>query len=81
MGMYFQWIYATGHDRLVGPKELDSNFIRHVGIHSLIVPSLSCIGILIALTGNLYSTGVYLFIPVVAYLITRVESKKQASPG
>ena len=81
MGMYFQWIYATGHDRLVEPKELDSNFIRHVALHSLVVPFLSCIGILIALTGNQYSTAVYLFIPVVAYLITRVESKKQASPG
>ena len=80
MGMYFQWIYATGNNRLVEPGELDSRFIRHVGMRSLVVPSISLIGILIALTGNLYSTVVYLFIPVVEYLMTRVESKKPESP-
>jgi uncharacterized membrane protein len=80
MGMYFQWIYATGNNRLVEPGGMDSRFIRHVGIRSLVVPSISLIGILIALTGNLYSTVVYLFIPVVEYLITRVESKRPESP-
>ena len=80
MGMYFQWIYATGHNRLVEPGGLDSRFIRHVGMRTLVVPSISLIGILIALTGNLYSTVVYLFIPVVEFLMTRVESKKPESP-
>jgi len=80
MGMYFQWIYATGNNRLVEPGGLDSRFIRHVGVRTLVVPSISLIGILIAVTGNLYSTVVYLFIPVVEYLITRVESKSPESP-
>ncbi|MCX6698066.1 MAG: TMEM175 family protein [Methanoregula sp.] len=81
MGMYFQWIYATGNNRLVEPGDLDSSFIRHIGIHSLVVPALSVIGILIALTGSLWSTIVYLFIPVVGYLIKRMESKGPESSG
>lgn len=79
MGMYFQWIYATGNNRLIEPEGLDSRFIRHIGIRTLVVPGLSLLGIGIALTGNAYSAMVYLLIPVVEYFLTRMETKRQGS--
>jgi uncharacterized membrane protein len=78
MGMYLQWIYATGNNRLVEPG-LDPVFIRHVATRSLIVPFVSLLGILVALTGNLYSSMVYLLIPLVEYLITRWEKAHETS--
>jgi len=75
MGMYFQWIYATGNYRLVEPG-LDRNFIRHGGLRTLVVLAVSLIAILVALTGNLYSTVLYMFIPFVHYGIPRWEKKR-----
>ncbi|MDD1704501.1 MAG: DUF1211 domain-containing protein, partial [Methanoregula sp.] len=72
MGMYFQWIYATGNYRLVEPG-LDPNFIRHIGIRTLVVPAVSLVAILVALTGNLHSAMLYMLIPFVHYGITRRE--------
>ncbi len=74
MGMYFQWSYATRNPRLVEPG-LDKNFIRHVGIRTLVVPGISLVAILVALTGNLYSTVLYMLIPFVEYSINRWEAK------
>jgi uncharacterized membrane protein len=70
MGMFFQWKYATGNSSLVEP-DLDPRFIRHVTASTLIVPGLSFLGLLIALTGSLYSQTVYLLVPVVAFLVHR----------
>jgi len=65
MGMFFQWKYATGNLRLVEP-DMETRVIRHVTISTLVVPSLSFLGILIALTGNQYSQMVYMLVPVIA---------------
>ena len=78
MGMYFQWIYATGRGRLVEPG-LENRFIRHVATRTLVVPGISLLGILIALTGNTYSTIVYLLIPFIEYAITYFEEKDPKS--
>jgi uncharacterized membrane protein len=67
IGMFCQWKYATGDYRLV-EQDLEPRFIRHVSFSTLVVPSLSLLGILIALTGNLYSQTVYLLVPVIAIL-------------
>jgi uncharacterized membrane protein len=75
MGMYFQWIYATGNYRLVEPG-LDPNFIRHIGIRTLVVPVVSLVAILVALTENLHSAMLYMLIPFVHYGITRWERKR-----
>jgi uncharacterized membrane protein len=78
MGMYFQWMYATGNNRLVEPG-LTPRFVRHVATRTLVVPFISLLGIAIALTGSLYSSMVYLLIPLVEYLITRWEMTQEPS--
>jgi uncharacterized membrane protein len=78
MGMYFQWIYATGNNRLVEPG-MEPRFVRHIATRTLVVPSISLLGIAIALTGSLYSSMVYLLIPLVEYLITRWEMAQESS--
>lgn len=75
MGMVAQWRYATAGSRLV-EQDLDPHFTRHVGHMTLIVPALSAAGILIALTGNLYSQSVYMLTPLVAYLIHHREREQ-----
>jgi uncharacterized membrane protein len=78
MGMYFQWIYATGNNRLVEPG-MEPRFVRHIATRTLVVPSISLLGIAIALAGSLYSSMVYLLIPLVEYLITRWEMAQESS--
>jgi uncharacterized membrane protein len=80
MGMFFQWKYATGNYRLI-EQDLDTRFIRHVSINTLVVPTLSLLGILIALTGNLYSQTVYLLVPVVAVLLHHRVWKRKTMPA
>jgi len=80
MGMFFQWKYATKDHRLVEPG-LPSRFIRQVSIHNLVVPSISLLGLIIALTGSLYSQMVYLLIPLVAYGISRWDNAQNTSPA
>lgn len=79
MGMFCQWKYATGNFRLVEP-DLNPRFIRHISISTLVVPSLSLLGILIALTGNLYSQTVYLLVPVVAIFTHHRVWMRKTSP-
>jgi len=80
VGMFCQWKYATGNYRLIEP-DLDPRFIRNVSFNTLVVPGLSLLGILIALTGNLYSQTVYLLIPVVAVLIHRRDRQHKTAPA
>jgi len=75
MGMFFQWRYATGRNRLVEPG-MDHRFVRHVSIRSLIVPAISLLGISVALTGNTYSTAVYLLIPGVELTVSFLEERE-----
>jgi len=67
LGMFCQWKYATSSHRLV-EAQLSESFIRNVALGTLVVPGISLLGILIALTGNLYSQAVYLLLPFVAFL-------------
>jgi len=79
MGMFCQWKYATSGHRLV-ETSLPDKFIRHVTIGTLFVPGISFLGILIALTGSLYSQTVYLLVPVVGLLLHHYRRSDRVSP-
>lgn len=80
IGMFCQWRYATGGHRLV-EADLPDRFIHHVTLGTLLVPGISLLGMLIALTGSLYSQTVYLLVPVVAVIFHHYKQKKQDSSG
>ncbi len=71
IAMFCQWLYATQGHRLVEPA-LDNGYIRYIRISNLVVPFVSVVGFLIALTGSTYSTAVYLTLPFVGYVVYRL---------
>jgi uncharacterized membrane protein len=71
IAMFFQWLYATQDHRLVDPT-LDKRYIRYIRIGNLVVPLVSVVGILIALTGSTWSSVVYLTLPFVGYVVYRL---------
>jgi uncharacterized membrane protein len=75
VGMFLQWKYATGNDRLVEPG-MNKGFIRKMSNRTLVVPLVSLAGIGIALMGFTWSTIVYLLLPVFHYLVVR-HSRRQ----
>jgi uncharacterized membrane protein len=79
MGMFLQWKYATGKDRLVEPG-MAPGFVRQVGARSLVVPFVSLLAVLIALTGKTWSTAVYLLLPLIEYIVVR-WARRQAEPS
>jgi uncharacterized membrane protein len=74
IGMTCQWWYATTGCRLA-ESTLKPAYVRRVLIGNLVVPTISVIGILIALTGSLWSSALYMTLPVVEYLIDRHYSE------
>ncbi|HEX3002181.1 MAG TPA: TMEM175 family protein, partial [Methanoregula sp.] len=78
MGMFCQWKYATSGHRLI-ESNLPERFIRHVTLGTLFVPGISFLGILIALTGSLYSQAVYLLVPVMGYLLHHYRTRDRDS--
>jgi hypothetical protein len=68
--MFLQWKYATGKDRLVEPG-MTPGFVRQVGARALVVPLVSLLAVLIALTGKTWSTAVYLLLPPIEYVVVR----------
>jgi len=70
MGMTCQWWYATKGYRLTEPT-LKPVYIKRVLMGNLVVPGVSVICILIALTGSLWSSALYLTLPVADYLVDR----------
>ncbi len=80
IGMFLQWKYATGKDRLVEPG-MNPGFVRKMSNRTLVVPCISLAGIVIALIGFTGSTIVYLTIPVFQYLVVRHSgSQDEYSP-
>ncbi|MDO9324695.1 MAG: TMEM175 family protein [Methanoregula sp.] len=73
MGMSCQWWYATNYTRLT-ESTLKPAYIRGVLIGNLIVPVVSVICILIASTGALWSTALYMTLPFVDYAVDRYFS-------
>jgi uncharacterized membrane protein len=71
IAMFCQWLYATQGHRLVEPT-LGKGYIRYIRIGNLVVPFVSVVGILIALTGSTWSTVVYLTLPFVGYVVYRL---------
>jgi hypothetical protein len=69
MGMSCQWWYATKNYRLT--ESLKPAYVQRVMRGNLIVPAVSAICILVALAGVLWSTALYMALPVVHYLADR----------
>lgn len=78
LGMFCQWKYATAGHRLI-EGELPDGFIRRVALSTLIVPGISFLGILIALTGNLFSQAAYLLLPFAGFVLHHCTRKDQIS--
>lgn len=70
MGMTLQWWYATDNNRLT-ESTLTPVYIRKVRFGNLVVPAVSFVGILFALSGNTWSSAVYMTLPIVFYLVER----------
>jgi uncharacterized membrane protein len=70
MGMLLQWLYATHNHRLIEPMVKDS-YIRQLRYHILIIPCVSVVCILVALTGNTWSSAIYMFMPFVKIAVDR----------
>ena len=71
IAMFCQWLYATQDHRLVEPT-LDKRYIHYIRISNLVVPFVSVVGILIALSGVTWSSAVYLTLPIVGYVVYRL---------
>ena len=65
LGLIFaaQWRYATTEQRLVS-SDLDVAAVAVGMQRNLVVPIISCLGILLALAGITWSTAVYLLVPL-----------------
>ncbi len=70
MGLSLQWWYATDGNRLT-ESTLKPAYIRKIRIRNLIVPAVSLVGILFALSGNTWSSAIYMTLPVVYYFVER----------
>jgi uncharacterized membrane protein len=70
IGMSVQWWYATRNFRLV-ESSLKPEYVKGVLIGNLVVPSVSVICILVALTGSLWSSALYMTLPLVDYAVDR----------
>jgi uncharacterized membrane protein len=70
MGMFCQWRYATGGHRLVEPA-LKPGYIRKISIRNLLVPGVAVICTLAALSGNLWSSALYMLLPAIGYAMER----------
>ncbi|MFA4878379.1 MAG: TMEM175 family protein [Methanoregula sp.] len=70
LGLSVQWWYATDHNRLVEPT-LTPAYIRKIRFRNLVLPAVSIVGILFALSGNTWSTAIYMTLPFVFYGVER----------
>nr|WP_320161755.1 TMEM175 family protein [uncultured Methanoregula sp.] len=70
MGMSIQWWYATKGCRLT-ESTLKPAYIRGVLVGNLVVPVVSVVCILVALTGSLWSSALYMTLPFVDYAVDR----------
>jgi uncharacterized membrane protein len=64
---HLQWRYATGNHRLVDPT-LSSFIIRRGNEITLIIPVLSCIGLVLAFFSIPYGLAVYILVPPLYYI-------------
>ena len=70
MGMTCQWWYATNYNHLT-ESTLKPAYIRRVLMGNLIVPTVSVICFLVALTGSLWSSALYMTLPLIDYAVDR----------
>jgi hypothetical protein len=68
-GLHFhlQWRYVTGNHRFVDPS-LSSFIIRRGSEITLIIPVLSCVGLVLAFLFIPYGVVVYILVPLLYYI-------------
>ncbi len=71
MGFFAQWWYATRDSRLV-EFSLNPVYIRRISARNLVVPVVSVVCMMVALTGNTWSTALYMTLPFFDYAIERI---------
>jgi uncharacterized membrane protein len=71
IGMSTQWWYATKGNRLT-ETALRPVYARRVLMGNLVVPGVSVVALLVALTGSLWSTALYMTLPFVDYAVDRI---------
>lgn len=71
----FQWYYVTKDRRLVSP-DLSPWIIRRGLAFGCVIPVISFLGILLALTGNDSSTAIYLALPLVNPVVGHMLRKE-----
>jgi uncharacterized membrane protein len=71
MGMTCQWWYATTGCRLA-ESTLKPAYVKGVLMGNLVVPVVSVICILVASTGVLWSTALYMTLPLVDFAVDRI---------
>jgi uncharacterized membrane protein len=62
--MFLQWVYATSGHRLVDP-DLEPSYIHQSRMRALVIPGVSVLAMLLALSGSTWSTAAFLLLPVV----------------
>jgi uncharacterized membrane protein len=70
MGMSVLWWYATRNFHLT-ESSLTPAYVKGVLMGNLVVPSVSVVCILVALTGSLWSSALYMTLPLVDYVVDR----------
>lgn len=70
IGLSCQWWYATKGFRLT-ETTLKPVYVRRIRMMNLLVPTVSLICILVALTGALWSMALYMTLPFADYLVHR----------
>lgn len=70
MGLSLQWWYATDGNRLT-ESTLKPAYIRKVRFRNLVVPAVSLVGLLFAISGNNWSSAIYMTLPGVFYFVER----------
>lgn len=69
---HLQWRYATDHHRLVDPS-LSSFIIRRGTEVTLIIPALSCIGLVLAFFSIPFGLAVYVLVPPLDHILVEKD--------
>ena len=78
--MVVQWYYAAGNHRLISPKYPESK-VQESLLRNLVIPFLSFVGVILALSGSQDSTMIYLLSPLLSYAVSRYITGKQSRKG
>ena len=72
-----QWYYAAHGRRLISSTYPESN-VQKALLQNLKIPFLSCVGVILALSGSHGSTMIYLLSPFLAYAVSKYIARKHS---